>query len=111
MFPRKSTSFSPQLSNLLSFSHVEHYIIEKAYLYALKLSKENWDVMHYARINLPGENGYRQYGQNRARTKPVFSILYFTFKQGQNTNSDQINQFQCILYTLTMNLNSMSDKY
>ena len=36
--------------------------------------------MHYARKNSPGENGYRQFGPNRARTKPVFSILYFHFQ-------------------------------
>ena len=48
----------------------------------------------------------RHFGPNRARTKPVFTT--FTFKQGQNTKSVQINNFQCILYIFTMNLNSIS---
>ena len=42
-------------------------------------------------------------GQNRCS---AFST--FTFKQGKNAESDKINHFQCILYTFTMNLNSMS---
>ena len=57
--------------------------------------------MHYARKNSPDENSNPHFGPNRARTKPVF-------KQGQNTKSDQIIYFQCILYTFTMHLNSMS---
>ena len=32
----------------------------------------------------------------------------FTFKQGQNTENDKINNFHCIVYTFTMNLYSMS---
>ena len=61
--------------------------------------------MHYARMNSPGEKGYRHLGPNRARTKPVFSVLYFHF---QILKNDQINDCQCILYTFTMILNSMS---
>ena len=39
-------------------------------------------------------------GQNRC-----FKFSTFTFKQGQNTKSDEINNyFQCIVYTFTMNL-------
>ena len=63
--------------------------------------------MHYARKNSPGENGYRHFGPKRARTKSVLAFSTFTFKQGQNTKSDQVNHFQCILYSFTMNLNSM----
>ena len=42
-------------------------------------------------------------GQNRC-----LAFSTFTFKQGQNIKSDQINNFQCILYTFTMHLYSMS---
>ena len=37
-------------------------------------------------------------GQNR-----FLAFSTFTFKQGQTTKSDQINNFQCILYTFAMN--------
>ena len=49
--------------------------------------------------------------RNRAGTKLFFShysTFTFTFKQGQYTNTDQIKHFQCILYILTLNLNSKS---
>ena len=42
-------------------------------------------------------------GQNRC-----LAFSTFTFKQGQHTKSYKINHFQCILYTFTMQLNSMS---
>ena len=42
-------------------------------------------------------------GQNRC-----LAFSSFTFKQDLNTKSDQINHFQCILYTFTMHLNPMS---
>ena len=42
-------------------------------------------------------------GQNRC-----LAFSTFTFKHCQNTKNDQINHFHCILYTLTMILNSMS---
>ena len=35
------------------------------------------------------------------------AFFTFTYIQGQNTKSDQINHFQYILYTFTMILNSM----
>ena len=38
----------------------------------------------------------------------VFKYSTFTFKQSQNTENDEINHFQYILYTFTINLNSMS---
>ena len=42
-------------------------------------------------------------GQNRC-----LAFSTFTFKQGQNTTSNQVNHFQCILYKFIMILNSMS---
>ena len=42
------------------------------------------------------------------RQNRCLAFSTFTFKQGQYTKSGQINQFQCILYTFTMHLNSMS---
>ena len=36
------------------------------------------------------------------------SFATFTFKQNQNTKSDQINHFQCIIYTFKVHFNSMS---
>ena len=42
-------------------------------------------------------------GQN-----PCLTFSTFTFKQGQNTKSDKINHSQYILYTFTMDLNSIS---
>ena len=42
-------------------------------------------------------------GKNRC-----FAFGTFTFKQSQNAKSHQINHSQCILYTFTMHLTSMS---
>ena len=108
LFPCKSTSFSPQLSHFLSVSHVHHISFGKSYLLALKQFKENLgscimqEGTHQVKIVTvilyqigPGENR-------------CLAFSTFTFKQGQNTKSDHINHCQCILYTFTMHLNSMS---
>ena len=64
--------------------------------------------MYYARRKSPGKMVtvilYQiMPGQNRC-----LAYSTFTFKQGQNTKTDQINNFQGILDTFTMNFNSMS---
>ena len=68
-------------------------------------------VLHYARKKSPGENGYCHFGQNRAQTNSNWCLAFstFTFKQGENAKSDQINNFQCILYTFKMHLNLMTN--
>ena len=37
-----------------------------------------------------------------------FTFSTLTFKQGQHATNDEINNFECTIYTFTMNLNSMS---
>ena len=90
------------------FSCKTLYIIEKSYLLALKQSKENGGLCimqertHQAKMVTVILEQIGP-GQNRC-----LAFSTFTFKQGQNTKSDKINHFHCILYTFTMNLNSMS---
>ena len=48
------------------------------YLNCLRLFEGFNDILQ--RKNSPVENGYRHLGPNRARTKPVFHILFFHFQ-------------------------------
>ena len=64
--------------------------------------------MHYARKNSPGEIVTVILDQIGPEQNRCLAFSTFTFKQGQNTKSDQINHYQWILYTFTMNLNSIS---
>ena len=90
------------------FSCRPPYIIKKSYLLALKQSNENVGsciMQERTRQAKMVTVILDQIGPEQNRCL-AFSI--FTFKQGQNTKSDQINHFQGILYIFTMHLNSMS---
>ena len=91
LFPCKSTSFSPQLSHFLSVSHVEHHIPLKRVTSRLKwIGRHALCITEITRRNrLP--SFWTKSGQEKNR---CLAFSTFTFKQGQNTKSDQINNFQ-----------------
>ena len=64
--------------------------------------------MHYARKNSPRESGSVISDEIVMGRNWFFAFSTFTFKQGQTTKNQQINHFQCILYSFTLNLNLIS---
>ena len=65
--------------------------------------------MYYAQMIILREDGYLHFALNQARPKLlVYTYSTFTIRQAQNTESDKIKQFKCILCILTMNFNSLS---